>query len=676
MSKRLSFDIDADELDMFLEDVNDCLREMESGILHLEQQHDAQTLNAVFRAAHSLKALAGAIGHQRMAELTHSVESLFDDMRTGDVLPTQTVADDLLLVVDSLKLLRDEVTNRKQSDVDVAVLVEKLELIRQTDAQPDNEDEQPNQSMQLTAEQEAEIQSLRDAGQTVLFIEVATVDGAFAAAARLYQAGVAVSDEGDILWQQPALSELGVEDQQLQLIVATQKDGAELEAKLGKIQDIASVQIRPYSAATVQQIKASPSSQTAANNANGSQPNRDKMVRISVERLDALMNLVGELVTGRTRLLQIEDMLNAQYSKNDHVNALSEMIPQFSHVIDQLQEEVMRARMVPIATLFNKFPRLVRDIARRTDKQVDLIMEGESTELDRSIMELIHDPMVHILRNAVGHGLETPEARRAAGKPEQGTIQLTAVPVEGQIVLTVTDNGRGIDPEKIRKKAIKQQIISEEDSQQFTDAEITDLIFLPSMSTAETVTDISGRGVGLDVVRSNIEALGGSVYVTSNVGQGTTFHLTLPLTLALVQTMLVTIYDTLYAIPVLSITTAMYVAEADMTSVKGKPAINWAEEVVPLIDLRQQFAPKGQATERPNELKPRIVIVTWGKIRVGLVVDQIIGQQEIVVKSLSPLLGRVAGLSGATILGDGRIALIIDIPGLVNTALFERRTHQ
>lgn len=676
MSKRLSFDIDADELDMFLEDVNDCLREMESGILHLEQQHDAETLNAVFRAAHSLKALAGAIGHQRMAELTHTVESLFDDMREGEVLPTQTVADDLLLVVDSLKSLRDEVTNRKQSDVAVAALVEKLELIRHTDMQPDKEDEQPNQSIQLTAEQEAEIRSLRDAGQTVLFIEVITVDGAFASAARLYQAGVAASDDGDILWQQPALSELGVEDRQLRLILATEKDGSALEAKLGKIQDIASVEIRPYSTEVVQRRKASPSSQKVANNTNGTQPNRDKMVRISVERLDTLMNLVGELVTGRTRLLQIEDMLNAQYSKDNHVNALSEMIPQFSHVIDQLQEEVMRARMVPIATLFNKFPRLVRDIARRTNKQVDLIMEGESTELDRSIMELIHDPMVHILRNAVGHGLETMEERQAAGKPDQGTIQLTAVPVEGQIVLTIIDDGRGIDPDKIRKKAIDRHIISEEDSKQFSDAEITDLVFLPNMSTAETVTDISGRGVGLDVVRSNIEALGGSVYVTSQVGQHTTFHLTLPLTLALVQTMLVTIYDTLYAIPVLSITTAMYVSEADLTSVKGKPAINWAEEVVPLVDLREQFAPKGQAAERSNELKPSIIVVTWGKIRVGLVVDQIIGQQEIVVKSLSPFLGRVAGLSGATILGDGRIALIIDIPNLINTALFERRTQQ
>ena len=673
MTKQLSFEIAADELDMFLQDVNDCLDTMEASILRLEQKHDPEILNAAFRAAHSLKALGGAIGHRAMAELTHTVESLFDDMREGKLEPTQTVADELLKVVDALKLLRNEVIDNQPGNVNVKRLIKRLQSLKENDSRQEAAADAQEQPLQLTVEQSGKIAMAIEAGQTLLHIDIKTKEETFASAARLYQAGLVAMKLGDLLLQWPALPELGENDTRLQLVLATETAVPDLQIQLGAVQDIDSVQIRPYS--SLSRIEPSPKSTPVASNVNGAQPAHDKMVRISVERLDSLMNLVGELVTGRTRLLQIENILNTRYQQDNEIDALSEMIPQFSHVIDQLQEEVMRARMVPIANLFNKFPRLVRDVARRTDKQVDLHIEGEGTELDRAVVELIHDPIVHILRNAVGHGLETAVEREAAGKPATGTIQLSAEAVEGQIVLTITDDGRGIDPDRIRKKAISRQIVSEEDAQQLSDAEIVDLIFLPNMTTADKVTEISGRGVGLDVVRSNIETLGGSVFATSQPGEGTTFQLTLPLTLALVQTMLVTIHGTMYALPVLGINAAMYMADADLTTVKGKLAIHWAEDVIPVLDLRELFAPAQVAVNNTSRQKPRIVIVSWGKIRMGLIVDQIIGQQEIVVKSLSPLLGRVAGLSGATILGDGRIALIVDIPGLVNLALYERRTR-
>ncbi len=673
MAKTLSFEIAPDELDMFLEDVNDCLDTMEANILQLEQKNAPEILNAAFRAAHSLKALAGAVGHRAMAELTHTVESLFDDMREGKLMPTQAMADELLQVVDALKLLRDEVVNKQSSKVNVKRLIKRLQNLKGDDVQEDAPADSEEQPLQLTAEQSEKIDKAIAAEQTVLHIKIKTKDDAFAAAARLYQAGMVAMKCGDLLLQWPDLQALGENDTRLQLILATQTTVSDLETQLSSVQDIDSVQIRPYT--PLPQTETSAKATSSGSSLNGAQPAHDKMVRISVERLDTLMNLVGELATGRTRLLQIENILSSRYHQDEEVDSLSEMIPQFSHVIDQLQEEVMRARMVPIANLFQKFPRLVRDVARRTNKQLELIIEGEGTELDRAVVELIHDPIVHILRNAVAHGLETAVERKAAGKPVVGTIHLSAEAIEGQIILTITDDGRGIDPDKIRKKAVSRQIISAEDVYQLSDTEVIDLVFLPNMTTADEVTEISGRGVGLDVVRSNIETLGGSVFATSQVGQGTTIHLTLPLTLALVQTMLVTIQGTLYALPLLSINAAMYVADANMTTIKGKPAINWAEETIPVLDLRELFASSQTNMDASAHQKPRIIIVSWGKIRMGLIVDQIIGQQEIVVKSLSPLLGHVAGLSGATILGDGRIALIVDIPDLVNMALFERRTQ-
>jgi two-component system, chemotaxis family, sensor kinase CheA len=351
-------------------------------------------------------------------------------------------------------------------------------------------------------------------------------------------------------------------------------------------------------------------------------------------------------------------------------------VPHFSHVVDQLQEEVMRARMLPIATLFNKFPRLVRDTARSADKQVNLIIEGEATELDRAVIEAIGDPLIHLLRNAVDHGIESPQARQAAGKPATGLVRLTAAPVEGQIVITVSDDGRGIDPRQIRQKAIERGLLTEEEAGQFSNDEIIDLIFQPNLSTAAAVTEMSGRGVGLDVVRTNVERLSGSVVVTSEIGQGTTFQLTLPLTLALVQTMLVTVRNILYALPVTSINGAMYVAEAKISTVKGKQALDWQGAVLPVLDLRETFSHPRLAHVPADDSKPSIVLVNWGKYRLGLVVDRIIGQQEIVVKALSPLIGAVPGLSGATILGDGHIALIVDIPGLINAALQARRQVQ
>ncbi len=664
----LTFDITPDELEIFLEGVNDCLDTMETGILHLEQKHDKETLNAVFRSAHTLKAVVGTVGHHQMADLTHTVETLFDEMREGRLSPTQTIIDQLLIVVDTLKSLRDEIVTGDPSGIDVAAIIDQLRAL-QTEAQAPvvthNVTAAPHQ---LTPEQFAQVEASLEAGQTVLEIEVKASPASTAPAARLYQVAIALMDEGEILVQEPALDAIEEGDEQVWLVLLTSSSVPELEVLLAEIDELAGFTVSPY-----EMIKSRGSELQEASGGQHSEHMLDKTVRISIERLDSLMNLVGELVTNRTRFLQIEDMLRAQYGKDGTVGALSELVPHFSHVVDQLQEEVMRARMLPIASLFNKFPRLVRDTARAGGKQVDLVIEGEATELDRAVIELISDPLIHLLRNAIDHGIEPPEAREAAGKPVAGTVRVTAASVEGQIVVMVSDDGRGLDPERIRRAARQHKLLSPEEIAQLTEEEVIDLIFLPNLSTAAEVTEMSGRGVGLDVVRTNIERLSGSVVVSGEPGQGTTFRLTLPLTLALVQTMLVSVHQTLYAVPVTSINGAMYVAEAGVNTVRGKPVMDWQGSTLPLIDLREIFAHPRLGNGPSNGVKPSIVLVSWGKHRVGLIADRIIGQQEIVVKSLSPFIGPTPGLSGATILGDGRIALIVDVSGLVNTALRAQR---
>lgn len=665
IENELTFDIEADELDIFLDEVNEHLQVMESGILRLEQSADANTLNSVFRAAHTIKALAGTVGHHRMADLTHAMENLFDVMRGGQLTPTQDTVDELFAVVDILKILRDEIASQQASHVDVSTVLAQLHALVDNDGQgvaSSNESERA-----LTPAQITQIKHLQEERQSVLEIEVSTSPRIFAPAARLMQAAMALMDAGQIINQHPTMDELANNQHNgdLWLILASESDIETIEELLAEVSELAKCQVQPF------QVDQPAMPAPAATPRN--ELSTDKTVRISVERLDALMNLVGELVTNRNRLMRVEDTLRAQYSKEDIVSELGESSAHLERVVDKLQEEVMRARMLPISHLFDKFPRIVRDVARTAGKQVDLIIEGATTELDRSLIEAIGDPLIHLLRNAVDHGIELAEVRTAAGKPPTGTVRLTAAHAEGQIVITVEDDGRGIDPARVRQAAVSRELLTEEHAVQLSDDETIDLIFEPSLSTAEKLTGVSGRGVGMDVVRTNVERLSGAVVVESELGRGTTFRVTLPLTLAIVETMLVQLWDAVYAIPLTSINDVLYLSEVKINTITGNQAIRWRDSVLPLIDLRQFFADPRRTDMSVDGAKRAIVSVTWGKQRSGLVVDKIIGKQGIVVKSLSPIIGDVPGLSGGTILGDGHIALILDVPSLMNAALRSRR---
>lgn len=677
MDYDLTFDIDADELDVFVDEVNEHMQVMESGILDLERSTDPTLVNSVFRAAHTIKALAGTVGHQPMADLTHTMENLFDAMRTDQLVPNQAIVDDLLAAVDMLKTFRDEIVTQQAGGVDVTGTLTALQAITWGEATgPVPNPNRPHPNSSLSAEVLAQVEAARQQGQALFEIKISTGPDTFAPAARLLQAAMALAEAGQVIGQNPSLDQLanGEHNGHLWAVVASKNGGqAAVENLLSDVADLAGFQVYPY------QVDSLPPQTVVPKNGNSAKPTpntglgAEKTVRISVERLDALMNLVGELVTNRNRLQQIEDEFRLEYTKEEMMGELNETTTHMGRVVDQLQEEVMRARMLPISHLFDKFPRIVRDVARSAGKQVDLVIEGGATELDRSLIEAISDPLIHLLRNAVDHGIESPAEREAAGKPATGTVHLSATHVEGQIVISIADDGRGINPNKVRQAAIKRGLLTKERAAQLSDAEAIDIIFEPNMSTADKVTDVSGRGVGMDVVKTNVERLSGAVVVESELNVGTTFKVTLPLTLAIVDTMLVQLGPGVYAIPLTSINDVLYLSQVEISTITAQKAIRWRGSVLPLIDLREFFNDPRLPETSLNDAKRAVVSVTSGKQKSGLVVDKIIGKQGIVVKSLSPIMGELPGLSGGAILGDGRIALIVDVPSLINAALKARR---
>lgn len=690
MDKSLSFEIEADELEIFLQDVNENLQALESGILKLEQTTDADILNAAFRAAHTVKAVAATVGHHQMAEMLHTLETIFDAMRDGELALNQKGTDELLVAVDVLKAMRDEVITREPSGIDVDASLARLRFLVEggmddlVDQAPD-----PIKTVLLSPEQTEQIREQIDQGVAVLEIEITTRANAFAQGARLLQASMRLAELGEIVAQRPTQVDLtnGQHSGHMWLILATRENSDVIEENLEDVSDLAEFRIRPYKGAggpvdggaasledapsgALEEAQATDDDASMVSQLNTDGARRDiseQTVGISVERLDALMNLVGELVTDRTRLVQIRDTLHSRREKDGAFGALSEMTTHFERVVDRLQEEVMAARMLPINHLFRKFPRLIRDVARASEKNVNLIIEGEATELDRSVIEVINDPLIHLLRNAVDHGIESSQDRIAAGKPPTGAVWLTASHEEGQIVVTVKDNGRGIDPDEIRRTAVKRGLLTEEEAAQLDNEAAVNLIFQPNLSTADQVTDVSGRGVGLDVVRTNIKRLSGSVVVESEVGEGTTFRITLPLTLAIVQAMLVALSGDVYAIPLSGIVESLYLKGMRIDHIRGKAVIQWRDQVLPLINLRDFFRHRRIAEPAPGD-QGAVVVVSWGRLRVGLLIDELIGKQEIVIKSLGPFIGSVSGISGCTIMGDGRIALIMDIPGLISAA--------
>ncbi|NMB53301.1 MAG: chemotaxis protein CheA [Leptolinea sp.] len=696
----LIFDLAEDEFPIFMAETDEQLQVLDDGLIRLEREgENMELLQALFRAAHTLKGTSGMIGHKRMVNLTHSMETALDCLRKHTIQVTTGLIDLCLEATDALRNLREEVITRTQSDVAVDELTDRfsaLVLAGAPAAQSAAAPSVPAPTVQPSAAQMAEVKQPEKPAVKLtggLLVRVEISQNSIASAARAFQVMMELQGLGTIKHMSPTQEEIET-SKPVHIFTAeleTAKTDEDILKALDTLSELDKVEIfpagTPLQAPVVEEpvpdlpvteltapvpaaTRAAPKSPAASaepvasgNTARsgGAPVSVEKTVRTSVERLDNLMNLVGELITDRNRLYQIRGTLEACIRNSNQMDVLSDTITHVGRITDQLQMEVMGIRMLPISNTFSKFPRMVRDLSLKLNKKIDLVIEGENTELDRSVIEEINDPLIHLIRNSVDHGIESAEERKAVGKPERARIKLTARHEQGRIILTVEDDGKGIDPDKIRAVAVSKGILSETEAGALGDDEAINLIFSSGFSTAKVINDVSGRGVGLDIVRNNIQRLNGTVLVETEKGKGSRFMVTLPLTLAIVPTLLVKIGVNTLAIPLVTVLETLRISTEEISSVNSKPVIRLRDKVLPLLEMADAFGYKSAKHEQSYRY---VVVVGMGKQQMGLAVDHLLGQEEVVVKSLGSIIGEVVGIASAAILGDGSVILIVDVQDL------------
>lgn len=703
--EEMRFDASADELGVWLAEADELLQLLDEDVVRLEQEGGVpELLQEIFRAAHTLKGSSASIGHRRMAELTHLMESLLDLLRKGRRQVETAIIDVLLECLDALRVLRQEVAESRRSDFDLSPLISRLQQVIEVSPASETVDGAASVCPGTTAKDEAA--AFQAEGKEVFHVAADVDRGSLMPAVRGMQLLVELGEVGQVIWSRPTSAQIENEDvgNHFEVVIASWEGKARLESILAGIPELVSWKITPYfppeafpavgEASTpvplVDERREDQGPQKVGlkedrrvvnlgPGARGKSPEEmlrlagrklSTTVRIDVARLDNLMNLVGELVIDRTRLNQLTSQLGEKYGDSNLLEDLAQVSLHLERITNELQNEVMKSRLLPMENVFSRFPRLVRDLAQKAGKQVNLVIEGQETELDRSVIEEIGDPLVHLLRNAVDHGIETVEARLAAGKPEVGTVRLGARHEENQIVITVEDDGRGIDPQKVKSAAVEKGLISRESADRLGERECLDLIFLAGLSTAQKVSEVSGRGVGMDVVRTNIERLNGSISLDTALGRGTKFTIRLPLTLAIVQALLVSVSGQIFALPVLSVTEILPIRVSEVKMVNQRPAVQLRGEVLPLLHLDEALGMSGDG--QPARVRKYAVCVRYGGRPVGLVVDGLVGEQEIVIKPLNSLFADAVGVSGVTILGDGRVAPIVDAASLVKAYTEER----
>ncbi|MGE5589057.1 MAG: chemotaxis protein CheW [Bacillota bacterium] len=688
----LEFDATPEDLKVFLDEADEQLQLLDEDIVKLEREgEDEELVQEIFRAAHTLKGSSATLGHKRMAELTHAMENVLDKIRKHRLEPSTALVDTLFACVDALRALKDEIVTRQESNVDLASLVHRL-----ADAGADVEGgatvAEPEESGLPSVDWQVgtRLADARERGMHAYLVTAALDMNSAMPSVRAFQILMNLSQGAEVLASVPTLEEVEEEKvvSPMAVLVAAAGGPDAVRQMVADVPDVLGITVKPYDDQEGRQAA------RPAADAGGSRPNGDaaaprgrggRTVRVDVEVLDNLMNLVGELVIDRTRLTQISNTADSDGRDSEITQELGRTSGHIARVTSELQEEIMRARMLPVDNLFKKFPRMMRDLAQKAGKDFDFVMRGEETELDRSVIEEISDPLMHLLRNSVDHGIEPPEDRVRAGKPARGQIVLEASHEENSIVITVRDDGRGIDPEKIRAKAIEKGFLAEDAARRLTEHEVTELIFAPGFSTAEKVTDISGRGVGMDVVHKNIEKLNGHIEIDTTLGKGTEFRVKLPLTLAIIRALLVTLKGTVMAIPLTSVTETRRITGPEIQRVKTREVIVVRDHVIPLLRLAEVFGLEDEQRPEAEQIRGlsaqvvsrgeevTVVIVNLGQKQMAIAVDALLGEMEVVIKSLGKLIGDVPGISGAAILGDGSVAIILDVPGLVQTAQREGR---
>lgn len=687
-------------LEIFIDESNEHLQTLSDCIMQLEKEpENKDTINEVFRAAHSLKGMAGTMGFKRMQHLTHDMENVFQEVRSDHIKVDSAMIDLLFECLDALDAYLENIkASSDEGTEDNEVIINELNdfIAKANGKQPEAKKEEtaeekkpgdaqeqgsPIEKFELSDTEIKSIKDATDAGQQVYAVKVSIQKDCLLKAARAFLVFKAVEELGQILVYRPSSQD--IEDEKFELefcfyiatteavdkIVAAAKNVSEIEDVKAELFDLkaAEEESTPEKAEETPQEKErepkkapepkKPAAPAGKKNTTA-KPVTNRTVRVDIEKLDALMNQVSELIIAKNSLVSISGNEGDSTSNQ----SFQEQIEYLERITTNLHESVMKVRMVPIESVVSKFPRMIRDLSRTLKKKMELVMTGEDTELDRTVVDQIGDPLQHLLRNSADHGLEDNETRIQRGKPEVGSIFLNAYQEGNNVIIQVGDDGNGIDTEAVKGKAIERGIITAEQAESMSQKDIINLLFLPSFSMAKKITDISGRGVGLDVVKSNIEALGGDVEVTTKLGEGTTFTVRLPLTLAIIQALMVEIRDEKYAIALGSIANIEDIPVADIKYIQAEEVIHLRGNVIPLIRLDKVLDIEPRE-EEPESLT--VVIVKRGDSQAGLVVDNLIGQQEIVIKSLGKYINGNKLISGATILGDGEVALILDVNTLM-----------
>lgn len=634
----------AEIFESFLVESQELLESLSQDLMTIESTpDDLDLINRIFRSFHTVKGTSSFMGFTDISGITHEAEDLLNKLRRSELTINQDIIDVLLDVTDWIEKLLEKIQRLDTSPVDYSETVAKIILLR------DGKSSVP--IVEVTSEAETKKSKKTKKGKNALD-EVLN--------SKEIISGNEDFSEDELALIQEAFAEMNANFSNDVSNSETQTVAPKVESNLKPIETpiIANTIAPPLAIAT--------SSENDPNKAGAKGNGHQETIRVDVNRVEILMDLSGELVLGRNRLSQITDQLTYQIENKEILKDLIENAAQLDFVTSEIQTAVMKMRMVQIGKLYQKAPRIVRDLAKASQKQIQLVVKGEETEIDRGIIEELNDPLVHMIRNSCDHGIESPEVRKSNGKPVIGTITLDAEQEGNHIVLRISDDGAGMDPAKLKAKALERGIITEEIASSMSDNEAYQLIFLPGFSMAVKVSSVSGRGVGMDVVKTNIQNLKGFVEIDSTLGKGSTFIIKLPLTLAIIQGLLVKVHNESYAIPLNSVEEVVSVSDEIIKTVNQQEVINIRNQVFPVIRLDKALNLPILDTTLENKY---VVIVALGIQRVGLVVDELLGQQEIVIKSLGEYLGSIHAIAGSTILGDGRVIMIVDIATIIKDAV-------
>ncbi len=648
----------------FLIEAFEMNEQLDQDLVELEHNpEDLDLLNRIFRVAHTIKGSSSFLNLNILTHLTHNMEDVLNRARKGEIKITPDIMDVVLRSIDLMKTLlvtiRDtgsDTNNGKENEIEEAV--KQLQAITSQNLEGAKETSGAKETPQKEVKEEAKEEAKEENKE----------NKAKAPTAENSASDNPLADEPDLDYANMSAEEVEAEIERL----LNKRQEADKERRAQKKQEAEPKQeVAPTKEPPKTETPKAPKTETKAKAKADTEENKapsigvEQTVRVDVRRLDHLMNLIGELVLGKNRLIRIYSDVEERYDGEKFLEELNQVVSSISAVTTDLQLAVMKTRMQPVGKVFNKFPRMVRDLSRELGKSIELIIEGEETELDKSIVEEIGDPLIHIIRNSCDHGIEPLEERRRLNKPETGKVQLSAYNEGNHIVIKISDDGKGLDPVMLKEKAIEKGVISERDAEGMSDREAFNLIFKPGFSTAKVVSNVSGRGVGMDVVKTNIEKLNGIIEIDSEVGVGTTQKLKIPLTLAIIQALLVGVQEEYYAIPLSSVLETVRISQDEIYTVDGKSVLRLRDEVLSLVRLSDIF--KVDAILESNS-DVYVVIIGLADQKIGVIVDYLIGQEEVVIKSLGYYLKNTRGIAGATVRGDGKITLIVDVGAMMDMA--------